>query len=87
MQDERVHINLLQCRPLFFPGSPEDVSVPASLDRQQILFRAHRMICGGLVERIRYILYIDPQRYNRLDLPRQKNPWDAWWDKSTAIRR
>jgi hypothetical protein len=63
---ERVHINLLQCRPLFFPGSREDVSVPFSLDRQQVLFRAQRMICGGLVERIRYILYIDPQRYHRL---------------------
>jgi len=24
------------------------------------------MICGGSVEQIRYILYIDPQRYNRL---------------------
>jgi hypothetical protein len=64
---ERIHINLLQCRPLFFPGSLEDVSVPPSLDHQQILFRAHRMICGGLVERIRYILYINPQRYNRLE--------------------
>jgi hypothetical protein len=63
---ERVRINLLQCRPLFMPGSLVDVSVPTSLERQQILFRAHRMICGGLVEQIRYILYIDPQRYNRL---------------------
>lgn len=63
---ERVRINLLQCRPLFTPGSLVDVSVPASLERQQILFRSHRMICGGLVEQIRYILYIDPQRYNRL---------------------
>ena len=64
--DERVHINLLQCRPLFFPGSLEDISVPSSLDPQQILFRAHRMICGGFVERIRYILYIDPKRYHHL---------------------
>ena len=63
---ERVRINLLQCRPLFMPGSMVDVSVPTSLERQQILFRAHRMICGGLVEQIRYILYIDPQRYNFL---------------------
>jgi pyruvate, water dikinase len=64
---ERVHINLLQCRPLFFPGSMEDVSVPPSLDRHHILFRAHRMICGGRVERIRYVLYIDPKRYHRLE--------------------
>jgi hypothetical protein len=63
---ERVRINLLQCRPLFTPGSLVDVSVPTSLERQQILFRSHRMICGGAVEQIRYILYIDPQRYNRL---------------------
>jgi hypothetical protein len=63
---ERVRINLLQCRPLFMPGSLVDVSVPTSLERQQILFHSHRMICGGLVEQIRYILYIDPQRYNRL---------------------
>jgi pyruvate,water dikinase len=63
---ERIRINLLQCRPLFTPGSLVDVSVPASLERQQILFRAHRMICGGMVEQIRYILYIDPQRYHGL---------------------
>jgi hypothetical protein len=63
---ERTRINLLQCRPLFTPGSLVDVSVPTSLEQQQILFRSHRMICGGLVEQIRYVLYIDPQRYNRL---------------------
>jgi pyruvate,water dikinase len=70
---ERIHINLLQCRPLFFPGSLEDVSVPSSLNRQQILFRAHRMICGGRVERVRYILYIDPQRYHRLEPEAKKS--------------
>ncbi|NWG03278.1 MAG: phosphoenolpyruvate synthase [Syntrophaceae bacterium] len=70
---ERVRINLLQCRPLFMPGSLVDVSVPTSLDRQQVLFRAHRMICGGLVEQIRYILYISPQRYYRLTSEAKKS--------------
>ena len=70
---ERVHVNLLQCRPLFFPGSMTNASVPASLDRQQILFRAHRMICGGKVERIRYILYIDPKRYRQLGFEAKKS--------------
>ncbi len=64
---ERVRINLVQCRPLFTPGSLTDVLVPTSLERQQILFRAHRMICGGSVDRIHYILYIDPQHYNHLE--------------------
>ncbi len=70
---ERARVNLLQCRPLSLPGSPADVSVPTSLDRQQILFRANRMICGGYVENIRYILYIDPQRYNRLEPETKKS--------------
>jgi pyruvate,water dikinase len=70
---ERVHVNLLQCRPLFLPGSHTDLSVPTSLEHQQILFRSHRMICGGLVEHIRYILYIEPQRYNQLGLESKKS--------------
>jgi len=63
---ECVRVNLLQCRPLSLPGLLADVSVPPHLEHQQILFRAHRMICGGFVEGIRYILYIDPQRYHHL---------------------
>ncbi len=70
---ERVRINLLQCRPLFTPGSSVNVSVPTSLDPRQVLFRSQRMICGGLVEQIRYILYIDPQRYNRLGREAKKS--------------
>jgi hypothetical protein len=70
---ERVRVNLLQCRPLSLPGSLTDVSVPTSLEPEQILFRAHRMICGGVVQRIRYILYIDPRRYNQLGLEAKKS--------------
>jgi len=70
---ERVRVNLLQCRPLFLPGSMGDVSMPASLEPQQILFRAHRMIWGGFVEHIRYILYIDPQGYHRLSPEAKKS--------------
>ncbi len=64
--DDRVHINLLQCRPLMLPGSQANVSLPENLERRQILFRSQRMICGGIVEKIRYILYIDPQCYSHL---------------------
>ncbi|MFB3886554.1 MAG: PEP/pyruvate-binding domain-containing protein [Thermodesulfobacteriota bacterium] len=69
----RVRINLLQCRPLFLPGSLTDVSVPADLGSRQILFRSDRMICGGLVEQIRHILYIDPKRYHLLGIEAKKN--------------
>jgi len=70
---QRVRINLLQCRPLSLPGSLTGVSVPTSLEPEQILFRAHRMICGGVVERIRYILYIDPHRYHQLGFEAKKS--------------
>lgn len=70
---EHVRVNLLQCRPLSLPGSLQDVSVPASLEPQRILFRAHRMICGGVVERIRYILYIDPKHYHQLGFESKKS--------------
>ncbi len=72
-EDERVHINLLQCRPLFLPGSMAEVSIPTSLEAKQILFRSQRMICGGRVDRIRHILYIDPQRYHHLGAEAKKS--------------
>ena len=71
--DNRVRINLLQCRPLFLPGSAAYVSVPTSLERKQILFRSQRMICGGFIQQIRYILYIDPERYNGLSPEAKKS--------------
>lgn len=70
---DRIRINLLQCRPLYLPGTQEEISMPDSLDRQQVLFRAYRMISGGFIEQIRYILYIDPKRYNHLSFDAKKS--------------
>ncbi|MHB1000321.1 MAG: PEP/pyruvate-binding domain-containing protein [Armatimonadota bacterium] len=65
-QEGRVRINLLQCRPLFLPGSAGPVSVPVGIPSEQVLFRSNRMISGGVVSDIRYILYIDPRAYASL---------------------
>jgi hypothetical protein len=64
---EKIHVNLLQCRPMYLPGSQLNALVPSNLEAQQILFNAQRMICGGVAENIRYILYIDPKQYNNLE--------------------
>ena len=61
-----VRVNLLQCRPLFLPGSLGPISMPADLPRERTLFRSQKMISGGVVHGIRYILYIDPQRYSAI---------------------
>ena len=36
---------------------------PRNLKKEQVLFRATRMIPGGVVGHIRYVLYIDPRTY------------------------
>jgi hypothetical protein len=59
----KVSINLLQCRPLFLPGSAGPVTIPDGISPERTLFRSSRMISGGVVRDIRYIVYIDPKRY------------------------
>jgi hypothetical protein len=63
----RLRINLLQCRPLWLPGSTGPISVPTDVPTKRILFRSNRMISGGIVRNIRYIVYVDPERYAALE--------------------
>ena len=52
-----------ECRPMRMPGTTGPLALPADLPKARVLFRSGRTISGGVVERIRYILYIDPKRY------------------------
>ncbi len=65
-RDGRSRVNLLQCRPLFIPGSTETVMLPEELPDERVLFEAGTMINGGVVRDIRYIVYIDPRGYSEL---------------------
>jgi hypothetical protein len=62
----RIRVNLLQCRPLFMPGATASVSGLTYLPGEQVLFKTRRMMGGGEARDIRYILYIDPQRYSAI---------------------
>ncbi|RPJ61004.1 MAG: phosphoenolpyruvate synthase [Acidobacteria bacterium] len=62
----QVRVNLLQCRPLQVPGISKPVGFPADIRRERVLFRANRMINGGLVSPISHIIYIDPKKYSAL---------------------
>jgi len=62
-RDGHIQINLLQCRPMRAPGSEAPVLMPKSISPEHILFKANRIINGGTIADIRYILYIDPERY------------------------
>ncbi len=68
----RIRINLLQCRSLHIPGA----SAPAAVQRipsDHVLFRTNRMMCGGEVQDVRWLLYIDPRRYAQLDIDRKRS--------------
>jgi len=58
-----VKVNLLQCRPLWLPGLSGPVKVPDNILRKHTLFKATRVISGGVVSQIKHIVYIDPRRY------------------------
>ena len=60
-----VRINLLQCRPLYLPGSSTPGASMEDLPAERILFRTNAMMNGGEVSGIRYIIYVDPLAYSR----------------------
>jgi len=62
-----VKINLLQCRPLWLPGLSGPLKVPDNIPQDRTLFRATRVISGGVVSRIKHIIYIDPRRYAQIN--------------------
>jgi len=64
---DKIRINLLQCRPMKIPGVEGQVRMPKNIPAEKILFRSGRMINGGVVKNIRYILYIDPRGYAEID--------------------
>jgi hypothetical protein len=65
--DRNVRVNLLQCRPMWIPGTARTVVFPNYIPHDKVLFRANRFISGGVVRPIRYIIYIDPRRYASID--------------------
>jgi pyruvate, water dikinase len=63
--DGEIRINLVQCRPMVIPGAAQQVEVP-EIPTDDILFQAYRMINGGCVRNIRYVVYVDPRQYGAL---------------------
>jgi hypothetical protein len=67
--DGQIKINLLQCRSLRLPGTAGRVEFPAKIQASKMLFTSSRFISGGAVHNIRYILYIDPDKYAAISSP------------------
>ena len=61
--DGKIKINLLQCRSLRLPGTAGHIEFPERIDDKKVLFTSSHFISGGAVHNIKYILYIDPEKY------------------------
>jgi pyruvate, water dikinase len=62
-----IRLNLLQCRPMQIPGAAGKIEMPEKIAPERMLFRSGRMISGGVINNIQYIVYISPNRYQEID--------------------
>ncbi len=72
MGEKGMKVNLLQCRPMLVPGIETPVTCPQKIPEENVLFRTKQFFGGGVVEKIRYLIYVDPHRYSRLAAPDMK---------------
>ena len=68
----RIRVNLLQCRPLWLPGTQGPLRIPEDIPPAKKLFQSDRFISGGEVSGIRYIIFIDPRWYAGMADPVRK---------------
>ena len=67
-QDQKLLINLLQCRPLQTRGRQGNVEIPEQIDPEKILFKCDGHFMGGSIcQDITKVIYVDPKSY--IDLP------------------
>jgi hypothetical protein len=64
--------HVLQCRPQSSQEQGQYIEVPTAIPQEDVLFTANTLIPNGVVERIRYIAYVDPDLYARLSPPSEK---------------
>ncbi len=62
-QKPNINITLLQCRPQSHIKSDEEVQLPVNLKEEDIVFSTQRMVPQGIVQNIRYILFVTSEGY------------------------
>ncbi len=60
----RLHI--VQCRPLSQRAEGGPVTIPRDIPPETVLFTSHHLVPDGRADDIRYIVYVDPQRYQAI---------------------
>ncbi len=62
-------LSIIQCRPLSQRLEHGTIRIPPDIPREDILFTAHKLIPDGQAEGIRYIVYVDPEKYRQIGNP------------------
>lgn len=62
-QKPEIKITLLQCRPQSHIQSEEAIQLPHNLKEEDIIFATQRMVPQGIVQNIRYILFVTSEGY------------------------
>lgn len=70
--ENQLGISLLQCRPLSFRQQGQPVDIPTHIPEEDKLFTATRLVPQGVVEDIRYIVWVDPIAYDQIPDPSTK---------------
>ncbi len=60
------HLHILQCRPLSQRVADIGVTIPDSIPQENILFQSSWLVPYGKVENIRYIVFVDPDKYREI---------------------
>ena len=66
-QVPKVSISLLQCRPQSHIQDEHITHLPSELKDDDIVFSTHRMVPQGIVNGIRYVLFVEPKGYFSLE--------------------
>jgi hypothetical protein len=61
-----LRIYLLQCRPLSNREWFQEAVIPRDVSSKDQIFTSDHLVPHGIVEQIRYIVYVDPMRYSRI---------------------
>lgn len=61
------HFYLLQCRPQSSSREVIPVQIPRDISKKNILFHTHKFISNGIVNNVRYIVYVVPQQYYEIE--------------------
>ncbi len=66
----RLHI--LQCRPHSSYETGQRIELPTNVPEGDMIFSTNRLVPQGLVQRIRYIVYVHPEKYSQSASPTVK---------------